>query len=132
MRVGFGPQISFWMAVLVTVATGAIHIWDLQDGTSREIRPCLGKDYESYVAMDAGRRRFLVSDANKTTRVTTLTLYDLETGTSSEISSHGNRVYVVAIDPTGTLLVTGDRDGVVRVGPVSGKEPHLLFGHGSR
>jgi WD40 repeat protein len=26
-------------------------------------------------------------------------------------------------------VVTGDVDGVVRVGPVSGEEPHLLFGH---
>ena len=29
---------------------------------------------------------------------------------------------------TGTLLVTGDANGIVRVGPVSGGEPHLLFG----
>jgi WD40 repeat protein len=25
--------------------------------------------------------------------------------------------------------VTGDLDGVVRVGPITGAEPHLLFGH---
>jgi len=25
--------------------------------------------------------------------------------------------------------VTGDLDGVVRVGPISGETPHLLFGH---
>jgi WD40 repeat protein len=26
-------------------------------------------------------------------------------------------------------LVTGDQDGVVRVGPLSSEEPHLLLGH---
>jgi len=36
---------------------------------------------------------------------------------------------VVALDPTGTIAVTGDLDGVVRVGPITGEEPHLLFGH---
>jgi len=36
---------------------------------------------------------------------------------------------VVALDPTETSVATGGLDGVVRVGPVSGGEPHLLFGH---
>jgi WD40 repeat protein len=27
------------------------------------------------------------------------------------------------------IVVTGDLDGVVRAGPVTGEEPHLLFGH---
>ena len=29
-------------------------------------------------------------------------------------------------------MVTGDRDGIIRVGPVSGGEPHLLSGHEGR
>ena len=37
---------------------------------------------------------------------------DLEDATSQEIASHGNRVLAVAMDPTGTIAVTGDRDGV--------------------
>jgi WD40 repeat protein len=35
----------------------------------------------------------------------------------------------VAHDPTGTIAVSGSSDGVVRVGPVTGDEPHLLYGH---
>ena len=35
----------------------------------------------------------------------------------------------VAVDPEGEFIVTGDADGVVRVGPLSGEEPHLLLGH---
>ena len=34
----------------------------------------------------------------------------------------------LALDPSGTALVTGDRDGVIRVGTLTGEEPHLLLG----
>jgi WD40 repeat protein len=33
------------------------------------------------------------------------------------------------VDPSGQILVTGDIDGVVRAGPITGEEPHLLLGH---
>ncbi len=60
-----------------------------------------------------------------------LVLYDLKEGKSFPISSHGNRVFCVAFDPSGTRLVTGDYDGIVRVGPINGETPHLLLGHES-
>jgi WD40 repeat protein len=37
----------------------------------------------------------------------------------------------VALDPTETMVATGGRDGIVRIAPVSGGEPHLFFGHTS-
>jgi WD40 repeat protein len=33
------------------------------------------------------------------------------------------------LSPSGRVVVTGSEDGVVRVGPVTGEEPHLLIGH---
>ena len=35
----------------------------------------------------------------------------------------------MALDPTAKIAVTGSSDGVVRVGPVTGEEPYLLYGH---
>src|SRR5262249_52172888 len=32
-------------------------------------------------------------------------------------------------DPTGQMIATASLDGTVRIGPVSGDEPHLFFGH---
>jgi WD40 repeat protein len=58
-----------------------------------------------------------------------LSVFDLESRTTREVASHGNRLRSFAIDATGTILVTGGQDGVVRVGRVSGDEPHLLYGH---
>ena len=58
-----------------------------------------------------------------------LWMFDLDTGTTREITSRGNRTSTAALDPGGTILVTGGQDGVVRVGPLDGGEPHLLYGH---
>ncbi|MBW2529192.1 MAG: WD40 repeat domain-containing protein [Deltaproteobacteria bacterium] len=59
-----------------------------------------------------------------------LLLFDLEAGTSRPITTHGTSLRrITRVDPTGRILVTGDIDGVVRAGPVSGEEPHLLLGH---
>jgi WD40 repeat protein len=61
---------------------------------------------------------------------TELHLIDLITGSSRRIDTHGSRSWElsVAIDPTGEFIATGDTEGVVRVGPATGEEPHLLLG----
>jgi WD40 repeat protein len=41
-------------------------------------------------------------------------------------------VWSIAIDPTGTVVATGDREGALRVGPANGDEPYLLLGHEGR
>lgn len=56
-------------------------------------------------------------------------LLDLAEGTRRTITTHGSRVEAVALDPSGEIIVTGDAEGTIRVGPANGGEPHLLFGH---
>ena len=38
----------------------------------------------------------------------------------------------IATDAAGTVVVTGDKEGVLRVGSAGGEEPHLLLGHKGR
>jgi WD40 repeat protein len=59
-----------------------------------------------------------------------LRLIDLLTGSSRRIDTHGSSSWEtnVAIDPGGEFIATGDTEGVVRVGPATGEEPHLLLG----
>jgi WD40 repeat protein len=57
-----------------------------------------------------------------------LLLFDLATRTPRRITTHGQRLNALAFDPSGRAIVTGDNDGVVRVGPATGEEPHLLSG----
>ncbi len=58
-----------------------------------------------------------------------LMVFDLAAHTSRRITTHGQRLSTAAFDATGRIIVTGDADGVVRVGPVTGEGPHLLLGH---
>ena len=55
--------------------------------------------------------------------------YDLDSGQVTTLSTHGLHVRAMALDPSGTMAVTGDSKGVIRVGSVTGEEPHLLLGH---
>ena len=113
---------------LLTVGEGGIIVWDIPYGRGKQIQPW-GNASEGRLAVDPNRNRFLVAVPNPETRVSAFRFYDLEAGTSREITSHGKGVNAVALDPTGTIVVTGSFDGVVRVGPVTGEEPHLLYGH---
>jgi len=56
-------------------------------------------------------------------------VYDVERMEARPLDTHGDQVTCVAWHPSGRFVVTGGRDGTVRVGPVTGEEPHLLFGH---
>jgi WD40 repeat protein len=55
-------------------------------------------------------------------------LYELKTGITTPLTSHGERVTTVATDAGGTMVVTGDIDGVIRIGPIDGEQPHLFLG----
>jgi WD40 repeat protein len=54
---------------------------------------------------------------------------DLATGATTPLVSHGEVVTAVAIDADGRVAVTGDEAGVIRVGPITGEEPHILLGN---
>jgi WD40 repeat protein len=57
-----------------------------------------------------------------------LVRFSLDGQGSTVLTSHGD-VVVAALDPTGSLVASGSEDGTVRVGPVTGGEPHYFFGH---
>ena len=58
---------------------------------------------------------------------------NLVSGETRRIRSHGESPYAIALDPTDRLIVSGSfDDDLIRVGPVSGGAPHLLFGHDDR
>jgi WD40 repeat protein len=56
--------------------------------------------------------------------------HDLDTGRVTPLETHGHRVlFQMLLDDEGETVVTADLDGVIRVGPVTGEEPHVLLGH---
>jgi len=56
-------------------------------------------------------------------------LLDLVSGSTTPLTSYGDRVTGVAMNAAGTIVVTGDIDGVIRVGPITGGEPQMLLGN---
>jgi len=69
-------------------------------------------------------------DYSNNTLRSELIRYDLEEHKTHPIITHGSRLNSIRLNATEKLLVTGDLDGIVRVGPINGDEPHMLFARG--
>ena len=86
-----------------------------------------------FAVSDDGRRIGLVELSHLSWMASGRAVFlDLEPGTRTHLASHGDQLSAIAMDAAGTMVVTGDKEGVLRVGPTSGEEPHLLFGHQGR
>jgi WD40 repeat protein/DNA-binding winged helix-turn-helix (wHTH) protein len=58
-----------------------------------------------------------------------LVRFRLDATKPETVRTHGSRLGAVALDPTGAWVATGGIDGIVRIGPVTGEEPHVFLGH---
>jgi len=129
---GEGLAATLWLpdGRLVSDGDAGLRLWDIASGTSQLLRPCKKVLQDLWLQATPDSRTVLRLDvASVTGETSTLTAFDLPTRMTREILSHGNRLGCFARDVRGTALVTGGLDGVVRVGPISGEEPHLLYGH---
>jgi WD40 repeat protein len=120
---------------LVSDGDSGLRIWNLEAGTSEQLRPCRQIRAEQFGGLLAtpDSRTLLQFDSvgwsGNVSDMSSISAFDLVSRTTRKITSHGNKTVVLALDARGTILVTGDKNGVVRVGPLTGEEPHLLFGH---
>ena len=110
---------------------GGVRRWDLDTSTGSVVFPA-GK-----ASIDVSHDgRYLLAAGGDVDGYyageTELRLFDLQNSSSRKITSHGTNPFAVAFDRSGQIIVTGDKEGVVRVGPVTGEDPHLLLGHTSR
>jgi WD40 repeat protein len=96
-----------------------IRSWNLDEGTYERL---LEESVSTFDLSQDGRILVGVFQGKAT-------VDDLEGGSRRPLSSHGDSINKAALDPTGRLVVTGDEEGVIRVGPITGEEPHLLLGH---
>jgi WD40 repeat protein len=122
-------------ATLYTAGDGGLRRWDLESGSSELLTaapPGFGMraalNAEKGVAITYETRWGLWRDCPKSR------LHDLRTGASQELTHFGEcsawSLDAVALDASGTVAATGGLDGIVRVGRLSAREPHLLIGHG--
>jgi len=105
---------------LLSAGSGGLLRWDLESGSFEVLR----EGHVTGVAVAPDGRRALSVGASSGAMV-----HDLTGGTAWPLASHGLLVTRAAFDGTGSIVVSGDREGVLRIGSVTGEEPHLLFGH---
>ena len=115
---------------LVSDGDAGLRVWDLATGTSQLLRACKKTLTTISLLVSPDSHLVLRLDAAVQTGYdSSLSVFDLASRVTREITSHGKSVLSFALDPSGTILVTGDKSGVVRVGRLTGGESHLLFGH---
>jgi WD40 repeat protein len=127
-----GFAVPLWLrdGRLVSDGDAGLRVWDLVTGTSQRLRPCKKMLTNiSLLASPDSRLVLRLDGAVQTGYDSSLSVFDLASRVTREITSHGKSVLSFALDPSGTILVTGDKSGIVRVGRLTGGEPHLLFGH---
>jgi len=123
--VRFGLQFTPEGHLLSATESGLLR-WDVGTG-ERELL------YEGiifrFTASADGRRVFMVESQEASEDWGRAVLLELDSGTLTRLDRFGEDVYSVALDPTGTFVATGDKDGEVRVGLATGEDPHLFLGH---
>ncbi len=113
---------------LLSAGWSGLRLWNLDDGTNTLLRPCTNASFFTYLGGSL-QDRYLLLELSDSQRTSVLSFHDLRAGVSRLVTSHGNAVSSVALDPKGEIAVTGSFDGLVRVGGVDDEEPHLLYGH---
>jgi WD40 repeat protein len=116
---------------LLTGTSKGVVAWDVETGDHEVL---VELDVYGFEASEDGRR-LLVSELGEGGMfgdpAGSPLFYDLDSGVMTRLETHGTQVWSGALDRMGTVVATGDRDGIIRVGRVTGEEPHLLFGHES-
>ena len=111
------------------LSAGYAGLWALDPATGDSEHLFEGVCAEFAASAD-GRRIVLVARATQDSRSPSrVVLLDLETGAETHLANYGDQVWSIAMNAVATTIVTGDYDGVVRVGLTDGSEPHLLLGH---
>jgi WD40 repeat protein len=111
---------------LLIAGLGGLRRLDLETGSFELL---LAQPGGAFLGPDGRHVLLLDTGDNVQEPVGTASVYDLRERRGWPLSSHGDQVTLMAWDPSGMRVVTGSRDGIVRVGPVTGEEPHLLIGH---
>jgi DNA-binding winged helix-turn-helix (wHTH) protein/WD40 repeat protein len=121
-QVAFSPQGDR----LYTASIAGIFSLDVLSGEVNKI----GQETGSIAVSPDGERLFVARVAHTETK-DRAGFYDLSTGEFSPLAFHGDPSSI-ALGADGSVVVTGNNDGEIRVGRSDGSEPHLLLGHGDR
>jgi len=119
---GFGSLAFLPDGRLLSDGVTGLHLWDVESGHLKTLS-------EAPAAPFTSCNREFVLRGERSDSGRRLVRFDIERGVSDVLSSHGNEPSFHAFDPSGRLAISTGADGVVRVGPVTGEDPHLIYAH---
>jgi WD40 repeat protein len=122
-------------STLYTAGDGGVRRWNLESGADELVfatKP--GHDATMTLRPDGRTALVHVGQLGNPEACGPVEILELATGGTRTLPAVGDgcsafRRAKIALDTSGTVAVSGDREGIVRVGRVSGGEPHLLVGH---
>ena len=97
--------------------------FDLRSGTVRVLGSSPNRSFKISRGGDFG------VGVHLTERGTEIVRFSVADGTSTPLAAFGKHLISSAVDPTGSLVATGDWNGTVQIGRLNGGEPHLFLGH---
>jgi len=110
---------------LLSGGKGGIRRWSLETGESELLYP--GMIFIMDVSTDGGTAVATLFD--DMTATGPALQVDLTTGESWVMPEFGSNCVSCAIGPDSDRVAVSDADGTIRIGSLSGDEPHLLYGH---
>jgi len=114
--------------VLYSAGLEGIWRWDLERGTNERVsKAAPGFMVPHWLSQDG--RTAVTRTELRPPNCPIVEILDTTTGALESLPRFGGCVAAVALDPSGTVVLTTDLDGTVRVGRVSDAEPHLILGH---
>jgi len=113
---------------LLSASEAGLQLWDVEAGTFQWLLE-RKNGYRILGADLSGRIVATVGTDFETSESDAIKVWDRSRGVSWDVTSHGDRLIALDVSPDGKSLISGAVDGVVRVGPITGEEPHLLLGH---
>jgi WD40 repeat protein len=111
---------------LLSCGNGGIRRWNIYTGVN-EILYETGDRDALCTGMSRDGRFLSIGIYTAEWKVEDLGILDLERGTFQALDEATGSESLV--DPAGSAVISGGSEGIVKVRPVSGSEPHLLFGH---
>ena len=118
-------------STLYTAGDGGLRRWNLTTGSHELVAAAAHGMFGSF----GGDRPVVLTVEHRASLADCprgAVLRDLASGTSQPFVKFGecdSWRRAVTLDRSGTVAATGSRDGIVRVGRLSGAEPHILLGH---
>ena len=98
---------------------------DLRDGSQQ----LLTDKVDTLLASSPDGKSLLACSGSLDARTCPPVLVEVDGGRVTPLEAYGPFAFSAAFDPSSALIATSDLEGTVRLGRISGGEPHLLLGH---